>query len=96
MSCCTTQDRHEFILSKVRNMKVWLKDWTSPELAAMYDETKVVGMIASGLMPLYASGKLSEGFDAVMERLVGVPSDQVVSVRAKVERYLTCFCEAMI
>jgi hypothetical protein len=95
MSCCST-DRHEFVMAKVRNMKAWLNDWTSPELAAMYDESKVVGMIATGLLPLYAAGKLDEGVEEVLRNLVGVPDAEVEGVRLKVKRYLTCFCEALV
>ena len=77
-------------------MKNWLEKWASPELVAQYDESKVVGMIAAGLMPLYAAGKLKEAVDEVMSKLNGVPVEEVEAVRTKVERYLTCFCEAMV
>ena len=94
MACCS--GREEFLLGKVRNMKNWLEKWASPELVAQYDESKVVGMIAAGLMPLFAAGRLGEAVDEVMSKLNGVPTEEVEAVRAKVKRYLTCFCEAMV
>jgi len=91
--CCST--RHDFVLQKIRNMKEWLKDWTSPELLDLYDENKAILMITSGLLPLYAKGELEVGVNLVMDRLQGVPSGEVESVRQKVLRYLTCFCESL-
>lgn len=94
MSCCV--DREGFVLGKVRNMHAWLKPWITEDLAAMYDETKVVGLIATGLLPLYGAGKLNDAVEEVMIRLNGVPSSEAGAVRGKVRRYLECFCEAMI
>ena len=97
--CCTTQSRTDFVLGKVRNMHAWLKPWMSAELQAMWNadaESKVVGMIATGLLPLYAAGKLDEGVKEVLRKLVGVPDAELEGVRLKVKRYLTCFCEALV
>jgi hypothetical protein len=91
--CCST--RHDFVLQKIRNMKAWLQVWTGPELSELYDENKAIFMITTGLLPLYVSGELEVGVNLVMEKLQGVPSDEVESVRQKVRRYLTCFCEAL-
>jgi len=94
MSCCV--DREGFILGKVRNMHAWLKPWITEELAALYDETKMIGLIATGLLPLYASGKLDDAVGEVMTRLQGVSAAEIPAVRVKVRRYLDCFCEAMV
>jgi len=94
MSCC--ENRHEFLLSKVRNMRTWLHPWLTPQLVAMYDETKIVGIVTAVLLPLHAAGKIEEAVDEVMKHLIGVPDDEHAAVRTKVGRYLTCFCEAMI
>ncbi len=94
MSCCVS--REEFILTKVRNMKTWLHPWLTPEVVVMYDESQVMGVVASVLMPLFASGKLDDAVDGILTRLDGVPQDEVEAVRTKLKRYLTCFCEAMI
>jgi len=91
--CCST--RHDFVLQKIRNMKAWLQVWTGPELLELYDENKVIFMITTGLLPLYVSNELEVGVDMIMDKLQGVPSDEVESVRQKVRRYLTCFCEAL-
>jgi hypothetical protein len=94
MSCC--ENRNEFLLSKVRNMRNWLHPWVTPQLVAMYDETKIVGFVSALLLPLHAAGKLDEAVAEVMKHLVGVPDEEVAAVRIKVGRYLACFCEAMI
>ena len=96
-ACCSTPSaREEFVLGKVRNMKNWLEKWASPELVAKYDEGKVVGMIAAGLLPLWTAGKLDEAVEEVMRNLSGVPEEEVPAVRTKVGRYLACFCEAIV
>jgi len=76
-------------------MKSWLEKWASPELTAQYDESKVVGMVVAGLLPLWATGRLDEAVGSVMDQLCGVPEGEVPQVREKVRRYLTCFCEAL-
>ena len=98
-NCCTTQTRTDFVLGKVRNMHAWLKPWMSAELQTMWDanaESKVVGLIVTGLLPLYSAGKLDEAVEELMARLEGVPDSDASSVRAKVKRYLMCFCEALV
>jgi hypothetical protein len=96
-ACCSAvSEREEFVLGKVRNMKSWLEKWASPELVAKYDESKVVGMIAAGLMPLWTAGKLDEAVEVVMRNLSCVPDEDLAAVRTKVGRYLACFCVAMV
>jgi hypothetical protein len=92
MSCCS---REAFVKQKARNMREWLKPWAKPEHDALYDDDKVVLLVLTTLLPMFSSGRLEEAVATVMDNLVGVPDDQKESVRVKVGRYLTCFCEAM-
>ena len=93
---CCAATREEFVLSKARNLREWLKPWISAELQAMWDESKVIGLIATGLLPMYAAGTLGTAADELMSKLEGVPAAEIPAVRAKVERYLTCFCESLV
>jgi hypothetical protein len=77
-------------------MRTWLHQWVTPQLVAMYDESKIVGVVSAVLLPLHATSKLEEAVEEVMKHLVGVPEEDAAAVRIKVGRYLTCFCEAMI
>ena len=90
-ACCAVT-REAFVLSKARNMRNWLKPWTSPELESQWDESKVVGLILTGLIPLWSAGRLGDAVDTLMAKLVNPPPE----IRPKVERYLTCFCEALM
>lgn len=62
----------------------------------MWDESKVIGLIVTGLLPLYAAGTLGTAADELMSKLEGVPEVEKPAVRARVERYLTCFCESLV
>ena len=94
MSCCSIK-RDEFVKEKARNMREWLKPWVSVELQSLYDESKIVGLIVAGLLPLYSTGKLDEAVNELMSKLEGVSESEKDAVRAKVLRYFTCFCEAL-
>ena len=96
--CCAArpETREEFVLSKARNLREWLKPWISAELQAMWDESKVIGLIVTGLLPLYAAGSLGAAADELMSKLEGVPEVEKPAVRTRVERYLTCFCESLV
>ena len=97
--CCTqTQTRTEFVMSKVRNMHTWLKPWMSAELQSMWGadgESKVMGLIVTGLLPLYTTGQLDEAVSELMSRLEGAPESALPAMRLKIQRYFECFCEAL-
>jgi hypothetical protein len=77
-------------------MRDWLKPWAPAEFLNQYDDAKVVPLVLTMLMPLFRMGKLDEAVKVVMEHLRGVPDSELDAVETKVQRYLTCFCEALM
>lgn len=77
-------------------MRDWLKPWAPEEFLNQYDDAKVVPLVLTMLMPLFRMGKLDEAVKVVMEHLTGVPEHETQAVKLKVQRYLTCFCEALM
>ena len=88
--------RVEFILQKARNMRDWLRPNLSESDAAQFDESRVMEMVATVLLPLHAAGKVDVAVDELYNRLQHVPSEQQHEYKVKIRRYLTCFCEALM
>ena len=86
----------EFILQKIQNMRDWLQPHLSEADVAQIDESRVMEMVATVLLPLHAAGKLDVAVDELYNRLQHVPSDQHFEYKVKIRRYLTCFCEALM
>ena len=91
-----TVSRVEFIQQKARNLRDWLRPHLSDADLQQYDESRVMDVVATVLLPLHAAGKLDDAVEELFKRLHQVPTDKGQEYKAKIKRYFTCFCESLL
>ena len=76
-------------------MKAWLEPYLHPADLAQYDEAKIMGLIATVLLPLHAAGRLEDAVEEISKRVGDKLPDQDAA-KTKIRRYLLCFCGAVM
>ena len=77
----------ELIKQKAANFRKYLSQYK--EVPAEYTDEALLPLVKTHLLPLYATGML----DTAVEKIAEEFSNHTPEFKAKVLRYLECFCE---
>jgi hypothetical protein len=77
-----------------------MRDWLRPHLSyadlQQYDESRVMDVVATVLLPMHAAGKLDDAVEELYKRLQHVPATKEQEYKDKIKRYFMCFCESLL
>ena len=83
---------NQFLQEKANNFRVYVKEHAKlPVDLDQYKDDQLIPFVLTHLIPLYATGMLSTAVDKVAETV----GNQDPEFKAKVVRYLQCFCECV-
>jgi hypothetical protein len=86
----------EFVVSKAKNMRMMLEPFIKTEehkkLLSQFNENDIEQLTLKYLAPLYATGTL----DVAKEKLISELEIKDDTIKDKIGRYLSCFCESML
>ena len=80
----------EFIKQKAANFRKYLSQFK--EVPAEYTDEALLPLVKTHLLPLYATGML----DTAVQKIAEEFQNHSPEFKAKVQRYLECFCEATV
>ena len=86
----------EFLTAKAKNLRTLLEGFTPDDVAkkwlSAFDEKLILPTILLYLVPIQKAGKLEATAQEVLSHLT-IPEDKIPDIRAKVGKYLLCFCD---
>lgn len=97
--CCKTPTKNEFLLSKAKNFRAYISDFSpAPEIQQYlekFDESYLVPTILTVVVPIVEANKTEGAVEDLMKKL-SVPDDKKQEVKTKLIRYLDMFATIVL